>query len=355
MQLKVSIVGAGPAGFALATDLENHGTDVLVYSHPSHNYHANQVIASGHLLSSGAIQSSTTPKITLDMSEVVEFSKIIILTVPSTGQETIVKELKKFDLCAHTIIAIPGNLFSLVFGEEIKARCVLETNLSPYSCRMIEGELSVLGKKNRFSIGAWPGEIDPVLKEEINSIFPMELHWCSNVVEVSLLNVNGVFHPVMMLMNASRIEGPSPFFLYHTGISRSVSNAILALDQIRLQIGAAFGFELNGVIEVSNACYNQNFTDLVDLAQNSEPHNTLLAPETFDNRYITEDVPDLLVSWFALAGILGIEAEAVRAVIIMAGMATGSDYMREGRGLKNLRLEGLGRGELVERFGVRRT
>ena len=356
MQPKVSIVGAGPAGFALAADLENCGTSVLVYSHPTHLRHAIDVVDRGCLKASGVIEGSTNPRVTFNMSEVVDFSTIIILTVPSTGQETVLQELKKFSLRQHTIIAVPGNLFSLVTDAEIGIEYILETNLSPYSCRMDEGELAVMGKKSRIFIAALQKDLSQAFNEKIQSIFPMELKWCSNVIEVCLSNVNGVFHPLMMLMNAGRIESTAgDFLVYRDGLTRSVANAILAVDGVRMRIGQAFGFPLRTVIEVSNECYGQNFTDLVDLAQNSGPHNKLKAPSDMENRNISEDVPNLLVSWHDLAEKLGIDASPIKAVIILVGMATGIDYMKSGRNLRKLHLEDMSRGELIQRFSVSPT
>jgi len=356
MQLKVSIVGAGPAGFALAADLESRGTNVLVYSHPSHLAHANSVAEKGCLKASGEMDGFTNPLVTLDMSEVVHFSKIIILTVPSTGQETVLQELKRFCLRQHTIIAIPGNLFSLITDAEVDVGCILETNLSPYSCRMKEGELAVLGKKSLFSIGALQRDISPAFQDQMQMIFPMELKWCSNVIEVCLSNINGVFHPLMMLMNAGRIESTAgDFLLYSEGLTRAVANAILAVDQVRIKIGESFGFQLASVLEVSNECYNQGFTDLVDLAQNSPPHNKLKAPHNIDNRNVSEDVPDLLVCWNALAEKLDIDSSPIKAVIVLAEMSTGVQYMKTGRNLQKLNLESISRSELIERFGVTRS
>ncbi|KAH7312043.1 6-phosphogluconate dehydrogenase [Rhexocercosporidium sp. MPI-PUGE-AT-0058] len=363
MQLKVSILGAGPAGFALTADLSSLGTSVLLYSHPQHPRHANNVLSKhkGHLKSHGAIKGTTLLRITFSIQEAVEFSKILILTVPSTGQRTILNELKSFDLHHHTIIAVPGNLFSLIAEKEIEAGHILETNISPYSCRMDDdGELTVFGKKGSISIAALQKQgginlsLSPSFKTKTQRIFPQRLQWCHNVVEVSLSNINGVFHPLMILMNAGRIESTSGDFLIYThGLTRSVANAIEAVDAIRLQIGSAFGFQLLSVVETSNRCYGATFTDLVDLAQNSGPHMMLKAPGFVSHRNVSEDVPDLLVCWYGLAGKLGVEAEAVKSVVGLASMATGTDYMSTGRNLRNLHLEGLGRGELLERFSVR--
>ncbi len=351
IQPTVSIIGAGPAGFALAAGLQSYGASVLLYSHPTHLRHANHVKRNGHLRASGLMEGSTNLRITSDMGEAVAFSLILILTVPSTGQETVLQELRKSSLQQHAIIAVPGNLFSLIANIEVG--CIFETNLSPYSCRMEEGRLTVLGKKEVVYIAALQRDFNPAVYETVASIFPMQLKWCSNVIEVCLSNVNGVFHPLMMLMNAGRIENSSgDFFLYGDGLTPSVANAMLAIDRVRIKIGEALGFRLKSAVEISNECYGQNFVDFVDLAQNSPPHNRLKAPSSLENRNISEDVPDLLVLWYCLAEKLGIDASPIKAVITLAEMATGVDYFETGRNLRRLHLEHVSRAELIERFGV---
>jgi opine dehydrogenase len=349
MQQNVSIVGAGPAGFALAVDLQSRGINVLLYSHAEHLSSYNTVKEKGYLTASGAIQGSMIPDVTCDMADVVAFSQIIVLTVPSTGHETVLLELKRFPLMRHTIIAVPGNLFSLIADMEVG--CILETNLSPYSCRMDEGGLIVLGKKNRIFIAALQRDLSPAIYDMIQNIFPVEFVWCSSVIEVSLLNVNGVFHPLMMLMNAGRIESTAgDFYLYRDGLTPSVANAMLAVDRVRIKIGKALGLKLKSAVEVSNECYGHSFSDLVDLAQNSKPHNRLKAPIDLDNRNISEDVPDLLVCWHSLAEKLGIDASPIKAVIILVEMATGINYLKTGRNLQKLHLEDMSRGEIISRF-----
>ncbi|KFG83045.1 NAD/NADP octopine/nopaline dehydrogenase [Metarhizium anisopliae] len=353
MQRKVSIIGAGPSGFALAADVQNRGMDVLVYSHPDHLRYASEVIDKGQLTVRGRVTSSTPVRITFAMAEVIEFSTIIVLTVPSTGHETVLQQLRGFALQQHTIIAIPGNLFSLIADMEIG--CVLETNLSPYSCRMEKNVVVVMGKKDLIFIAALGGLPSRAVRDAIQQVVLVKLCWCSSVIEVCLLNVNGVFHPLMMLMNAGRIESTNgDFLLYRDGLTGSVAKAMVAVDQVRMEIGRAFGHSLKSALAISNECYGHNFTDLVDLARNSGPHNRLKAPADLQNRNISEDVPDLLVCWHSLAEKLGIDASPITAIIVLARMATGVDYFLSGRSLQRLHLEDVSRSELIGRFTVQR-
>ncbi|KAH8903546.1 6-phosphogluconate dehydrogenase C-terminal domain-like protein [Coniochaeta sp. PMI_546] len=353
MLFAVSIVGAGPSGLALACDLQSHGIGVLVYSHPHHMRNVNHLRDNGHLRIRGIIEGYTDLRMTVDMAEVIAFSNIIVLAVPSTGHESMLKELMPFNLCQHIIVAIPGNLFSLIKGTGLKVANILETNLSPYSCRMDGGDLLVLGRKRRIFIGALHNDVSADFYEMIQCIFPfVELKWCHSVIEVCLANVNGVFHPLMMLMNTGRIESTGgDFLLYAEGLTRSVANAMQAVDRVRLQIAAAFGFRLQSTVDISNECYGQRFTDLVDLAQHSPPHNNLRSPSDMTNRNISEDVPDLLVCWHGLAEKLEVDASPINAVIVLVEMATNVNYMETGRNMKRLNLQSLSRKELLAKFG----
>ncbi|KAF2642487.1 6-phosphogluconate dehydrogenase C-terminal domain-like protein [Massarina eburnea CBS 473.64] len=352
-RVRVAILGAGPAGLALAVDLQTRGIQVLIYSHADHLQHVNAIKEKGHLTTSGAMQGSAKLVFTTDIAAAIAFSKTLILTVPSTGQETILEELRHFLLHDHTIIAIPGNLFSLV--ADLNVGCIVETNLSPYSCRMNGNELKVLGKKDQIFAATSKRNPGRNLYDTIERLLPVEICWCSSVVEVCLLNINGVFHPLMMLLNAGRIESTDgDFFIYRDGLTPSVANAMVAVDTVRMQVGNAFGLYLKSALEVSNECYGHNFTSLVDLGRNSGPHNRLKSPASLEHRNISEDVPDLLACWLSLAEKLGIDAAPIRAVIVLVHMTTGIDYLKAGRNLQKLRLEEVGREELVDRFWAKK-
>lgn len=361
---QVSIIGAGPAGFALAADLIQQGKDVLLYSHPTHMRHANAVREKGGLQTSGIMEGFVDVPITVDMAEAVAFSRVMFLTVPSTGQETILRAMEGYDLRQHTLIAIPGNLLSWVKDASMEVGNILEANFSPYSCRMEEGCLHVLGRKKVVLIAPLHSPRDDGtaastaavqrFRGAVQDLFPagVMLRWCHNVVEACLANVNGVFHPVMMLMNAGRIESTGgDFLLYHDGLTPAVARAMEAVDGVRVAVGAALGMHLPTALAVSNASYGQAFAELVSLARQSPPHHRLRAPAAFaTHRNVAEDVPDLLVPWCALAEALGIDASPIAAVILLAEMATGQSFMETGRNLRKLKLDNLSRGELIARL-----
>lgn len=355
LQQDVSIIGAGPSGFALAADLVRHGKNVLLYSHQTHLRHVDSVREKGRLQARGAMEGFADIAVTTDMAEAVAFARVVFLTVPSTGQATILQELRAYDLRRHVLVAVPGNLLSLIKDAGMEFANVLETNLSPYSCRMEAGQLLVLGRKKRIMIAALDGHhalATPGFADAVQDLFPgVRLRWCSSVVEVCLSNINGVFHPLMMLMNAGRIESTGgDFLLYRDGLTPAVAKAMLAVDKVRMDIGAALGLGLQSTIDVSNECYDQTFTSLVALAQQSPPHNRLRAPADFGNRNISEDVPDLLVPWCGLAEALGVDASPIAAVVVLAEMTTGENFMETGRNMRRLQLENVSRRELVARY-----
>jgi len=389
--LPVTIIGAGPSGLALAADLQLRGHAVLVYTHPTHRRQADRILQNSSIIHVTGLDSSFSSALSIPITlttcitAAVTFSPLLILTVPSTGQETILHTLRETNLSLqnHTLLAIPGNLISLLPEVlSLDLGWIIETNLSPYSCRLdtsqVTPTLSILGKKSTL----WCSgslQLPHRLVLVVECLLPCKITWTASILETSLGNVNGVFHPLMMLMNTGWLESSSSgsgsargngkrkgkgkkkrrenFLLYAQGLSPSVARAMDSLDKVRINIAQTMGYDFatQSAVEISNACYAQRFGDAVSLARGSGPHRTLRAPdEGLAHRNVVEDVPDLLVCWMGLAEKLGVDATPIKAVVGLAEMATGKDFVREGRGLQRLGLEGMTRDELVERFGRQR-
>jgi opine dehydrogenase len=79
----------------------------------------------------------------------------------------------------------------------------------------------------------------------------------------------------------------------------------------------------------------------------SEPNKTIKSPPSLDHRYVHEDVGYGLVPISALGRLAGVETPTIDALIRLAGLAVGIDYMRDGLTLERLGLAGKSPSELL--------
>lgn len=281
MFTSVSIVGAGNCGCAFAADLESRGIRVLLYAHPDHSSNVDAIRKNGFLDSRGTVEGRFYPDVSTDMGAALRFSDVVIIAVPSYGQEDILLEIEKFDVRNHIIIAASGNFFTLVASKRIRARYLLETSASPYGSRMIGAQKSeqqadpwfgihVLGFKAVMPIGSLPTDINMSLRADIRDIFPGSLQWCSNVIEAAFYNFNGVLHPITAVMNAGWIEHTKgDFYFYREGMSPAVTKIMQQIDDERVAIANEYGAQVTSCVEQMNTYYGMNHGSLCELGKGS--------------------------------------------------------------------------------------
>lgn len=348
--MRVSIIGAGNCGCAFAADLINRGFSVLLYGHPNHRRNIDAIRRDGHLTARMKIEGRFEPTVTTEMATAVEFSRFLVVTVPSYGHDDITSELKGFDLCRHIIVAINANFFALACSKELNALTILETNASPYASWIQKGEVLVAGIKTSLPIAAFPNTLDENQWSQIADIFPQPLQWCNNVFEIGMQSNNGVIHPVAAILNTGRIESTKgDFFFYRDGISSSVGKVIEAVDVERLKIADALGFRLQTFLQEMVGFYGGTFDKFSDFAFHTRVHNaTKATPAHMQDRYVVEDIPYILVPWFELGTKVGINARTIKAFVDIASAINGIKYFESGRNLKRLGMAHMSRRELLQ-------
>jgi opine dehydrogenase len=327
---------------------------VLLYAHPSHRRHAEDLERAGCVEASGSIEGRFPIVVTSDLEKAVRFSKIIVVTVPSYGHDTILEELGQFDLGQHILLSITGNFFAFAARKLLNAQAILETSTSPYASRVQDGRVLVMGIKNVLPIASLPTNPGPDLREEIGRIFGMPLDWRNNVLEIGLSCITGVIHPTPALMNTGWIETTrGNFFFYREGMSQSVVRVINAIDNERMAIMRAFGLEPQSVTAIMNRYYGRDFDDFLDFARKTPEHNvTKMAPTHMKERFISQDIPFVLVPWYELGLKVGIRASTIRSQIDLASIVNGTNYLDSGRNLRRL---GLGAASPSEILAVANT
>lgn len=349
-KLSVSIIGAGNCGCTFAADLVNRGFDVLLYGHPHHRRNIDAIRRAGHLVARMEIEGKFHPTVTTEMATAVQFSRFLVVTVPSYGHDDIIGELKDFDLSRHIVVAINANFFALACSKELNALAILETNASPYASWVQKGEVLVGGIKTILPIAAFPNTLGEEQWSQIAEIFPQPLQWCNNVFEIGMQSNNGAIHPIGAILNTGRIESTKgDFFFYRDGISPSVGNVIEAVDRERLKIANALGFQLQSVLQEMVGFYGGAFDKFSDFAFHTSVHNaTKATPTQMQDRFVTEDVPYILVPWYELGAKVGIEARTMKAVVEISSVINGINYFESGRNLRRLGMDQMSRTELLQ-------
>ena len=147
-----------------------------------------------------------------------------------------------------------------------------------------------------------------------------------------------------MIMNAGRIEGGERFSFYTDGMTSSVCKVMEKMDEERLAVAAAFGYKL--VTEFEDALSNYDldgsrYSCLHDIFSTHPVYSKMGidSPQSVTHRYLTEDVPYLLVPLAELGDIAGIPTPTVDSIIKLAGIVNDTDFMCSGRGIKSMGIE----------------
>jgi len=321
---RVTIIGTGNSGCALTADLINRGFQVCLYAHPNHAGKLDSIQQRGTLISEGVVNGEFKPDmLTKDMRDAVSFADYFLVAIPSYAQEELFGLMAPHLTEKHIVANLNGNFGSLTLLQQLNGKkpILLETNVVPHASRVNnEGVVTILGTKKFMMIGSLPTKISSPFIENLNTIFPCHLEWCSDILEVALQSNNGVLHPAACVLNAGWIESKKgDFYFYKDGISPAVGRVIEQIDNERIEIGKLFGFELGSLLDEMTSFYGGNYKTISDFAFNSKVHNIIKeAPSDTHHRYISEDVPFALVPWYELGQAVGFEAETMKSIIDIA-------------------------------------
>jgi opine dehydrogenase len=348
----VAILGAGHGGFAAAADLARRGYEVRLHARnpariaPLRERRGIEArgIVTGHV----PIALATT-----DVAEAIRGADLIMLVVPSVAHESYARALAPLIDGRQPIFLNPGHTGGgLHFLHELRRAGyagpvkICETVSLTYVTRM-EGPATVgiYSHMKQLGFAALPAKCTDELFALVKPLFP-DIRKASNVIETALSNLNAVFHPPGMIMNAGWIEHTHGGFLfYKEGITAAVGRVTAAVDAERVAVAQALGVPHTTFLD---AFFNGGLTtraardsgDIARACRESAPNATIKAPSSLDHRYVHEDVGYGLVPMAALGRLARVATPTIDALVRIAGHAVGIDYAREGLTLEKLGLAG---------------
>ena len=354
---QIAVLGAGHGGCAAAADLTRRGFDVRL--HARRDERLQPLREAGGITASGVLEGLIPIALmTTDVAEAVDGADVIMLVVPSVAFGYYASALAPLLTPERAVFLNPGHTGGgLHFVRELRRAGyrgpvrTCESVTLTYICRM-EGPAAVgiysYTKNLKFS--AFPGTHAQALFDLMAPVYP-ELRLASSVLETGLSNMNAVFHPPGMLMNAGWIEDTDGDFLfYRQGITESIGRVVSAVDSERMVIASALDVPATSFLEAFHLAgltteAARHSGSVARACRESEPNATIRSPPSLDHRYIHEDVGHGLVPMAAFARIAGVPSPTIDALNHVACVAVGIDYSTTGLTLERMGLADVSHGD----------
>ena len=354
----VAIIGAGNGGKAVAADLALHGAEVRLFEWPEYGRNIEALVETPIIETEGVLHGEARlALVTGDLAEAVDGVDLIVACVQGLAHERLAGELAPLMWEGATVVLNPGSTGGALEFRRILAECgvgkrvlLAETGTLTHCARSTGPTAAHIGLRvAHVAFAALPGAETEGLAGVLRPILH-GLKAKADVLEVALCNGNPVIHPAIMLANIGAIErmGEEHHF-YAEGVTGTVARFIQAVDEERIALGQALGYDLMAEPEMSVAQGYATSAPYQDCYAKSPVLKGLRSPADLDHRYLHEDVGLGLVTYISLGEMLGVGTPVSRALVTMASIATGRDYLGEGRRtVEKLGLAGLSEEEWME-------
>ena len=349
----IAVMGAGHGGHAAAADLTRRGFEVRL--HARREKSLEPIRANGGIDACGIFEGREMPALlTTDAAEAVAGADLAMLVVPSVAHAWYADRLAGVLAEDTPVFLNPGHTGGgLHFQAEMRRAGhtapldICETVTLTFICRIeAPARVGIYSYTKSLMFAALPGGATGRLRAAISPLFP-EIRPASSVLETGLANINAVFHPPGILLNAGRIEATGGDFLfYREGVTEAVGRAAAAIDAERLAIASALGVPASPFLEMFHEAglttrAAMESGSIAGACRESAPNATLKSPPSLDHRYVHEDVGYGLVPIAALGRLAGVETPIIDSHIALLSTATGIDYETEGLTLERMGIAGL--------------
>lgn len=361
----IAVLGGGAQGHVAAACLSLVGENVNFYEHPQFKDAFKTVLENKTVeINNWRLERREIAKIhkaTTDMEEAISDVRLIILPIPSFGQELFFSAMIPYLKDGQVVVMIPGNFGSLRLRKLLRDKAperkviLAETNTTPCGAR-ITGPGAVrtawgfgpwLGPESYVDMGPRKGRIcalpakENYALEEFRKLYPVYSP-VRNVLIVVLNNPGLLMHPAGTILNAGRIEYSKGDFRLHyegrkDGVIRVEEGVREEISQIVNLLGGGDTFWPKG--------YTKWFADYY---QTRPISIASVDPKTLKSRYITEEVPYGLVPISELGKKLGVATPLINAFIEIGSTINQEDYRKTGRTLETLGLDKLNKEQLIK-------
>lgn len=340
--MKVTIIGAGNSGLAMAAHLSLEGNEVTLWNRTRKNIE--ELLADPTIYCSGVIEGEALiTHVTDDLAEAVRHEpKMIFVTTPAFSHKILAAQLAQVLTFPTLIILNPGRTFgALEFDHEFKMfnpvirPLIAETQTILYTCRKTaNNKVEVYALKNDVLLSTISGEDNQEVVGRMPSCLRDKFIPAGSMIETSIGNVGMIMHCAPLLLNTGWTESTlHPYNYYRDGISPTIARFIEKMDAERQAVACRLGHPIESAREWMQRTYGLEGDSLYEVIQKNHAYDTITSPVSLLHRYITEDIPTGLVPLEAVGKEMGLEMKHIGLIIDLASALLEVDFRKEGRNL----------------------
>jgi len=359
-----AVLGAGNGGTATAADLTVRGFDVHLWEHPDFKENIKPYLENGginlEVLPSTPLKEgfAKVKLITTDIEKAINGVDVVMIIVPSFAHKTVAELCVPYLQEGQVVVINPGNFgaaiqFSNIFKQKGKVKKVIfaEAECLIYACRKKDPQtIWIRGYKEGLRIVAFPAKENDKVISLIKQVYPEVLPGY-NVFETGLSNPNPIIHTPIMLLNAGLIERPVDFLFYKEGMTPAIAKVVEAIDAERMTIGRAFKTEMRSMYEQDKEWYGYQGAvgkNIYETTVNNSIYQWSKAPNTFQHRYLTEDIPYGLAAIEDLGKKVKVNTPIVTSMINLAELVVGENLRKDCRTLNKLGMNEMSVEDIIE-------
>lgn len=344
--MKVTIIGAGNAGFVHAAKLFEIGVDVCICknSQSVHSKFFDMVERESGFQAVDVTNKSNTffvkPQlITKDIKEAVGYADVIMVMTTTLQHQEIAEKIVPYVRDGQTIALVPGYMGSLIFKQYIDKKihyCEWET--TAYNGRIVDEALVRITFYNpRNAISCLPQSDSDIILDKFSKLFCNTHFLRKNILESAFHNPNMIVHTIGVLFSSARIEySQGEFWMYREAFTPSVINVINAFDKQKNDILDMFGCERLDYFDAAKWRNSEDLSlDSMDVFR-SFAQSSNRGPESLATRYISEDVPNGLCLFSSIGKAVGKDTSIADSIVNLLSALVKKDFWAQGRTIQQL-------------------
>lgn len=351
----ITVIGAGHGGKAMAAEMASRGFMVTLYNRSSERLEVIALRGGVELRTEeGREIFATLHVVTSDPEEAVKDADLIMVAIPASGHYDVGVTFAPYLQDHQVVVLNPGRTGgALEFRSALDQGgctcrpiiCEAETFL--FAARSLgPAESQIFRTKYSVPVAAFPATRTKAALDVLHPVYPQFIP-AKNVLHTSLNNMGAIFHPALSLLNAGWIEATQgDFEFYMDGVTPATARVLMALDRERVTVAAAIGVRAQTAVEWLDRAYAATGENLHEAMHANIGYKGIKAPNRLQHRYIFEDVPCSLVPVALIGQQYGVETATIHAMISLANIVHGTDYLHKGRTLDKLGIRGLSVSEL---------